>query len=43
MSDMIQVVPTSIFDLRSTASIYAEIRDVYLSNNMPWVVGYSGG
>ena len=43
MSDITQTAPASIFDLRSTASIYAEIRDVYLSNNMPWVVGYSGG
>lgn len=41
-----QVPPTSspsIFSARSIAGIYAEIRDVYLSNAMPWVIGYSGG
>lgn len=35
--------PTSVFDRRSIGSIYQEIRDVYLSNAMPWVIGYSGG
>lgn len=43
MSDIIELTPRSIFDVRSKDSIYAEIREVYLSNNMPWVVGYSGG
>ncbi|GAB4190359.1 MAG: DNA phosphorothioation system sulfurtransferase DndC [Roseiflexaceae bacterium] len=33
----------SVFESRSIASIYQEIRDVYLSNGMPWVIGYSGG
>ncbi len=33
----------SIFEIRSIDHIYAEIRDVYLSNTMPWVIGYSGG
>jgi DNA sulfur modification protein DndC len=35
--------PASIFERRSIRSIYQEIRDVYLSNTMPWVIGYSGG
>lgn len=35
--------PASVFDSRSIGSIYQEIRDVYLSNAMPWVIGYSGG
>jgi DNA sulfur modification protein DndC len=35
--------PASVFESRSPASIYQEIRDVYLSNAMPWVIGYSGG
>ncbi len=35
--------PPSVFDSRSIGSIYQEIRDVYLSNSMPWVIGYSGG
>jgi DNA sulfur modification protein DndC len=35
--------PASVFDSRSIGSIYQEIRDVYLSNTMPWVIGYSGG
>jgi DNA sulfur modification protein DndC len=33
----------SVFETRSIASIYQEIRDIYLSNPMPWVIGYSGG
>ena len=43
MTDLQQTAAASIFDVRNIASIYAEIRDVYLSNNMPWVIGYSGG
>lgn len=35
--------PASVFDNRNIDSIYQEIRDVYLSNPMPWVIGYSGG
>lgn len=35
--------PGSVFTKRTIASIYQEIRDVYLSNPMPWVIGYSGG
>ncbi len=35
--------PVSVFDHRMIGSIYQEIRDVYLSNKMPWVIGYSGG
>jgi DNA sulfur modification protein DndC len=33
----------SIFDTRSLDEIYAEIREVYLSTGLPWVIGYSGG
>jgi DNA sulfur modification protein DndC len=33
----------SIFAQRSMADILADIRAVYLSNAMPWVIGYSGG
>lgn len=33
----------SIFDKKSIKKIYQEIRDVYLSDNRPWVIGYSGG
>lgn len=36
-------LPASVFDSRNIGSIYQEIRDVYLSNPMPWVIGYSGG
>ncbi|MFL5800685.1 MAG: DNA phosphorothioation system sulfurtransferase DndC, partial [Roseiflexaceae bacterium] len=43
MTDIQQPTQDSIFAERSIASIYAEIRDVYLSNSMPWVIGYSGG
>lgn len=33
----------SVFDNRTLDDIYKEIQDVYVSNQMPWVVGYSGG
>lgn len=33
----------SIFDSRSLEDIYEEIRTVYLEDNRPWVVGFSGG
>ena len=28
---------------RAIGDIYEEIRDVYLSDDRPWVIGYSGG
>jgi DNA sulfur modification protein DndC len=34
---------TSVFDTRALEDIYAEIREVYLADNRPWVIGYSGG
>jgi len=33
----------SVFDTRSLGDIYRDIQDVYTSNQMPWVIGYSGG
>ena len=33
----------SIFDSRSLADIYGEIKGTYLADNRPWIVGYSGG
>jgi DNA sulfur modification protein DndC len=33
----------SIFDSRKLADIYEEIRTVYLSDNRPWIIGFSGG
>lgn len=33
----------SIFDHRNLDDIHQEIREVYLSDNRPWVLGYSGG
>lgn len=33
----------SILKQKSLAEIYEEIGQVYLSNNLPWVVGFSGG
>jgi len=33
----------SIFDLRSLGDIYAEIQELYLSDNRSWIIGYSGG
>ena len=34
---------SSIFEVRSVESIYSEIRDLYLSDHRPWIIGYSGG
>lgn len=33
----------SIFDTKPLARIYAEIRQVYLNDNRPWILGFSGG
>ena len=33
----------SIFERTSLESIHQEIREVYQSDNRPWVIGYSGG
>jgi len=33
----------SIFEKRTLNDIHEEIRHVYLSDNRPWIVGYSGG
>ncbi len=33
----------SVFDTRTIDNIYSEIREVYTSSKMPWVIGYSGG
>ena len=33
----------SIFKTRTLKQIYDEIREVYLSDNRPWILGFSGG
>ena len=33
----------SVFDSRSLEDIYEEIREAYLADERPWVIGYSGG
>jgi DNA sulfur modification protein DndC len=33
----------SVFKIRILEEIYEEIRTVYLSDNRPWILGYSGG
>lgn len=33
----------SVFSKSTIAQIYDEIRTVYLSDNRPWIIGYSGG
>lgn len=35
--------PVSIFDSKNLTEHYREIQEVYLSDNRPWVIGYSGG
>jgi DNA sulfur modification protein DndC len=34
---------TSVFDKQGLNTIHHEIQEVYLSDNRPWVIGYSGG
>ena len=33
----------SIFDKRTIFEIFEEIRNVYLGDNRPWILGFSGG
>ncbi|WP_321504653.1 DNA phosphorothioation system sulfurtransferase DndC [uncultured Methanoregula sp.] len=33
----------SVFNSRNLDSLHSEIQQVYLSDNRPWVIGYSGG
>ena len=33
----------SVFKSRTLGDIYDEIRKVYLSDNRPWILGFSGG
>ena len=33
----------SIFDDRPVESFHDEIREIYLADKRPWVIGYSGG
>ena len=35
--------PESIFKSHSLKEIYAEIQHVYLNDNRPWILGFSGG
>lgn len=34
---------TSVWEYRSLDDIYQEIRETYLADSRPWVIGYSGG
>lgn len=33
----------SVFDVRPIRSFYDEVREIYLADGRPWVIGYSGG
>lgn len=33
----------SVFETRTIKDIHSEIQEIYLSNDFPWVIGYSGG
>ncbi|MBT5993262.1 MAG: DNA phosphorothioation system sulfurtransferase DndC, partial [Thaumarchaeota archaeon] len=33
----------SVFETRKLSDIYDEIKEVYLSDNRPWILGFSGG
>jgi len=34
---------SSVFESRTLKEIYDEVREVYLSDNRPWILGFSGG
>tara|TARA_Y100000590_G_scaffold470667_1_gene667590 strand:- start:2361 stop:4181 length:1821 start_codon:yes stop_codon:yes gene_type:complete len=36
-------MPESVFKKRTVADIHDEIREQYLSDNRPWIIGFSGG
>ena len=36
-------MPESIFKKRSITDIHDEIREQYLNDNRPWIIGFSGG
>ena len=36
-------MPESIFNKRSITDIHDEIREQYLNDNRPWIIGFSGG
>jgi len=38
-----QTLNSSVFETRKLDDIYQEIQNVYLSDQRPWVIGYSGG
>ena len=33
----------SVFEKTTLKEIYEEVRTVYLSDNRPWIIGFSGG
>ena len=33
----------SVFENKKLSEIYDEVREVYLSDNRPWILGFSGG
>jgi len=40
---LIQIQHKSIFKTRTLKDIYDEIKKLYLSDNRPWIIGFSGG
>lgn len=40
---IVQAVDISVFNTRTKEKIYEEIREVYLADNRPWILGFSGG
>ena len=43
---IVQAAPArakSYFDDNTIDDLYAKIQEIYLSDNRPWVIGYSGG
>jgi len=37
------VTAESVFQSRTLKDIYEEVREVYLNDNRPWILGFSGG
>jgi DNA sulfur modification protein DndC len=41
--ETVQSTTQSVFDRKSVKDVHREIQEVYLSDQRPWVIGYSGG
>jgi DNA sulfur modification protein DndC len=41
--DVVESDSQSVFDMKSVREIHKEIQEIYVADQRPWVIGYSGG